>query len=179
MYHSLTLLWIVRFTLDEVKKCLTRAKCDKAVGLDMIPMEVLNNDTACHFLLQLFHKCFEKNIVPSMWMKCFIKPLSKDNTWDPRDPMNYRGITLACTMYKSYCGVLNSRFVAWVEVNGLIEDKQNGFKADRSCVDHLSSLTNIIETRKLLKLSTQTAFIDVSKAFDRIRITKQDAQIHL
>ncbi len=49
-------------------------------------------------------------------------------------------------MYKLYCGVLNGRLVAWAEVNGrgFIEDEQNGFKADRSCVDHLSSLTNII-----------------------------------
>ncbi len=38
-----------------------RAKCGKAVGADMIPTKDLNNDTACHFLLQLFHKCFEKN----------------------------------------------------------------------------------------------------------------------
>ncbi len=26
-------------TLDGVKKCLTRAKCGKAVGVDMIPMD--------------------------------------------------------------------------------------------------------------------------------------------
>ncbi len=71
-------------------------------------------------------------------------------------------------MYKLYYGVLNSRLVGWAEVNGLMEDEQNGFRADRSCVDHLSSLTNIIETRKLLKQSTFTAFIDFSKAFDRI-----------
>ncbi len=82
--------------------------------------------------------------------------------------MSYRGITLACAMYKLYCGVLNNRLVAWTEVNGLIEDEQNGFRADRSCVDHFSSLKNIIETRKLLKQSTFTAFIDFSKAFDRI-----------
>ncbi len=79
--------------------------------------------------------------------------------------MSYRGITLACAMYKLCCGVSNSRLVVWAEVNGFIEDKQNGFRADRSCVDHLSTLTNMIDTRKQ---STFTAFIDFSKAFDRI-----------
>ncbi len=41
-------------TLDEVMKCLTEAKCGKSIGVDMIPMEVLNSDTACHFPQQLF-----------------------------------------------------------------------------------------------------------------------------
>ncbi len=35
-------------------------------------------------------------------------------------------------------------------------------------VDHLSSLTSIIETRKLQKKDIFTAFIDFSKAYDRI-----------
>ncbi len=61
--------------------------------MDMIHTEVLNNDTACHFLLQLFHKCFEKHIVPSMWMKGIINPIPKDNTLEPRDLLSYRGIT--------------------------------------------------------------------------------------
>ncbi len=100
--------------------------------------------------------------------KGIINPIPKDNTLDPIDPMSYRGITLACAMYKLYCGVLNSRLVAWAEENGLIEDEQHGFRADRSCVDHLSSLTNIIETQKLFKQSTFKAFIHFIKAFDRI-----------
>ncbi len=104
-----------------------------------------------------------------MWMKGIINPYPKDNTLDPReDPMNYRAITLACAMYKLYCGVLNSRLVALAEVNDFIEDEQNGFRTDRRCVDHRSSLTNIIKTQKLLKLSIFTSFIDFSKAFDRI-----------
>ncbi len=78
---------------DSREHTYSRAKCGKAVGVDMIPMEVLNNDTTCQFLLQLHHKCFEKNIVPSMWMKGIINPIPKDNTLDPRDPMSYRGIT--------------------------------------------------------------------------------------
>ncbi len=76
MYHSLTLV-DSSIILDEVKTCLTRAKCCKAVGVDMIPMEVLNNDTACHFLLQQLHKCFEKYTVPSMWMKGIINSIPK------------------------------------------------------------------------------------------------------
>ena len=38
----------------------------------------------------------------------------------------------------------------------------------RSTVDHLMSLTNIIETRKLKKQDTFIAYIDCSKAYDQI-----------
>ncbi len=71
-------------------------------------------------------------------------------------------------MYKVYCGVLNNRLVTWAEINGLITDKQNGFRTGRSTLDHLSSLTSIIEIRKLKMLDTYVALINISKAYDRI-----------
>ncbi len=37
-----------------------------------------------------------------MWIKGIINPIPKDNTLNPRDPMSYRGITMACAMYKLY-----------------------------------------------------------------------------
>ncbi len=77
-------------------------------------------------------------------------------------------VTLACVMYKVYCGVLNSRLVTWAEFNQLLCDKLNGFRKNKITVDHLSSLKSIIETRKLQKKYTFTAFVDFSKACDRI-----------
>ena len=59
-------------------------------------------------------------------------------------------------------------FPSRVDVNDLLVDKQNGFRRGRSCVDHISSLTSNIETRKLMKKCTYAAFIDFSKAYDRI-----------
>ena len=155
-------------TMEEVRKCVIKAKMGKAVGCDELPAEVLDNETARQFLYSLFHTCYETGIVPSLWLKGIINPLPKDNTLDPRDPMNYRGITLACSMYKLYCYILNARLVTWSETNGLVDDAQNGFRTNRSCVDQISSLTSIIETRKAMKKSTFTLFVDFSKAFDRI-----------
>ncbi len=119
-------------------------------------------------MLKLFDKCFGKQIIPSMLRKGVINPISKDCTKDPRQPTNYRGITLACVMYMVYCGVLNGRLVTWAEVNELLCDEQNGFRKNRRTVDYLSSLTSIIETRKLQKKDSFTAFVDFSKVYDRI-----------
>ena len=50
----------------------------------------------------------------------------------------------------------------------VLHDEQNGFRKERSTIDHLSSLTTIIETRKLKKISTFVAFVDFKKAYDWI-----------
>ena len=55
-----------------------------------------------------------------------------------------------------------------MDTNGYIRDEQNGFLKGRSTVDHLASLTNLIETRKLNKKDTFVAFVDFSAAYDRI-----------
>jgi hypothetical protein len=42
----------------------------------------------------------------------------------------------------------------WVDDNDLLTDEQNGFRKERSTVDQLYSLTNIIEVRKKLRKSS-------------------------
>ena len=155
-------------TWQEILYALLKAKDGKSPGFDEIPTEVLRNETAKRYLLVLFNKCFESGIVPSAWAYGIVNPIPKNSTSDPRSPMNYRGIVLASSMYKLYCGVLNVRLQKWAEENGVIADEQNGFRQKRSCIDQLSCLTNIIEGRKITKRSTFVAFVDFSKAYDRV-----------
>ena len=61
-------------------------------------------------------------------------------------------------MYKLYCSVLNSRLTSWSDENHKLEDEQNDFRKGKSTTDHISSLMNIIDTRKKLKKSTFCAF---------------------
>ena len=50
--------------------------------------------------------------------------------------------------------------------------EQNGFRKRRNTIDHISSLTSIIDTRKKRNLSTFCAFIDFRKAYDTINRAK-------
>ena len=54
------------------------------------------------------------------------------------------------------------------EQHKLYADEQNGFRKNRSCEDHLFSLSSIIRNRKREKLPTFVAFVDFEKAFDRV-----------
>ena len=51
-------------------------------------------------------------------------------------------------MYKNYCTILNKRLSQWEEQNEILHDAQNGFRKNRSTVDHISSLTSIIESNR-------------------------------
>ncbi len=100
--------------------------------------------------------CFESDIKP------------KRSTADARLPSQYRGITLASTIYEIYGGILNKRLTTWSEHHQKISHTQNGFQHGQSCTDHLSTISQIIDARKKLNQSMFIAFIDFSKAYDRI-----------
>ena len=80
-------------------------------------------------------------------------------------------------MMHVYCQILNHRLTAWSEVNNVLCDEQNGFRPGRCTFDHAGNLTNVLENRLKNKLSTFTAFIDFSKAYDRINRSYIVAQI--
>ena len=55
--------------------------------------------------------------------------------------------------------VLNNRLAKLETDNNISSDKQNGFRKGCSTVDHISSLSTIIETGKLHKKSTFVALL--------------------
>ena len=155
-------------SIFELKKAVNEAKRNKASGLDGIPVDVLKNDSAISFLHILFNVCFEKGVILSDGGKGIINPIPKSSTADPPDPLSYHGITLMNVLYKIYCSVLNKCLSKWVEANDILVKEQNGFKKGRSTVDQITSLSNLINTRKKHRLSTYCAFIDFKKAYDYV-----------
>ncbi len=87
---------------------LSHMKIGKASGIDEIPLEALKNDALKYFMVKSFNLCFEKQVFPSSWRKSIINPIPKNSTSAHHEPNYYRGISLACAMYKVYCGVLNN-----------------------------------------------------------------------
>ena len=79
-----------------------------------------------------------------------------------------RGISLLSTVYKIFSSILNVRITKCAEEQGLFADEQNGFRKERSCLDHIYSLCSIIRNRKICGKPTYAAFVDMEKAFDRL-----------
>ena len=155
-------------SFDEVDLAVAGINPNKAPGLDKIQGSHLKHPNLIPLLFSLFTLCFDSAVVPTAWCSALIHPILKPNTPDPRNPANYRGIALQSTVLKAFCKILNNRVTSWLESNNILSDEQNGFRPDRSCLDHLFVLTSIINNRKLIKLPTFVAFIDLKKAFDSV-----------
>ena len=152
-------------TYNEVLQIIEKAKLHKAFL--SIPNEAMKNDTAKLLLFKLFSICFTTGLCPSEWYKSDIKPIPKKDK-DKRIPLNNRCITIMCCVAKIYSSILNARLQKYLEANNLLVDEQNGFRAARSCVDHLFTLCTILRNRKSLNLQSFVCFVDYTRAFDSV-----------
>ena len=169
-------------TIFEIRKAVQDVKAHKASGFDQIPSEVFKNDAAVSVAHVIFNQCYKTGKIPTDLGKGIIHPIPKSSATDRRDPLSYRGITLAPSMYKLYCSILNRRLTVWAESNFKINEEQNGFRKGMSTVDHLSSLTSIIEARQKKKLPIYCASkrhtIVLTKAFSGTGSDKLESMVY-
>ena len=147
-------------SFSEIEKVLLKAKNGKSVGIDQIPYEILKFDSLKPVLLSLFQLVFDTSLIPSLWRKAVIFPLLKDPSSDKRVPLNYRGISLLYCISKLYSAFVNIRLTSYLVSNDILSDEQNGFRAGRSCEDHVFTLSSIIRN----KPSVFATFVDLKKS---------------
>ena len=153
------------FTFMEVSKVIDSCKNGKAY-LE-IPNEAAKNQSAKTMLHNFFNLCFVTGRSPTDWNYSEIKPIPKKDK-DARHPLNNRCITIMCCIAKMYSKLLNNRLQKFLEENEWLVNEQNGFRAGRSCLDHIFTLVTILRNRKLMGDETFLAFIDFHKAFDSV-----------
>ena len=154
-------------TFEEVEEAINSLNENKSPGQDRICPSVLKDNKIIQYLVRIYQCCFTNEIVPKSWQTSVIQPIYK-GSGHINNPDAYRGITIQSCITKAFCKVLNNRLRNYLELNGIIRDEQNGFRKNRSCQDHISSLHSILENRKLNKLDTYTCFVDFKKAFDSV-----------
>ena len=150
---------------QEVSDAIDSAQNGKSFLL--IPNEAMKNNNAKLLLHKLFQNCLSSGLSPTEWDSSSIKPIPKKDS-DGRDPLQNRCITIICCVSKIYAKILNKRLQKYLELNNILVDEQNGFRASRSCIDHILVLCTILRNRKSVGLDTFLAFIDFKKAFDSV-----------
>lgn len=155
-------------TKEEVSKVVFKGKKRKAVGIDNIAYEALQNDTCVHVLHGLFNKCFDLGKVPTEWSKAIVVPISKGKKSISTEPLTFRGISLQSCIYKIYSGVLNNRVYSYFESEDKLSNCQNGFRKNRSCIDHVFSVTELIRSKITQKKKIYGMFVDYKSAFDLV-----------
>ena len=132
-----------------------------------IPNEAFKNVNAKLLLHRFLCLCFSTGLNPTEWDYSDIKPIPKKGK-DQRDPLQNRCITIMCCVAKLYSRILNTRLQKYLESNNILVEEQNGFRASRSCIDHIFVLCTVLRNRKLSGKETFLAFIDFQKAFDSV-----------
>ena len=150
---------------DEVSRAVDKSKLRKSY-LE-IPNEALKNRNVKLLLHRFFNMCFLSGYNPSDWDFSDIIPIPKKDK-DPRDPLQNRCITIICCVAKIYSSILNSRLQRYLETNNILAEEQNGFRAGRSCIDHIFVMCTVLRNRKALGKDTFLCFIDYQKAFDSV-----------
>ena len=87
---------------------------------------------------------------------------------DREDPGNYRGITLLSVVGKVFCKIINNRLVECLDKEGLLHEGQAGFRVNRSCMDNIFTLNELMQGRMREDKLTYAFFLDIKKAYDTV-----------
>ena len=134
---------------EEIEKYISTLKNQKAPGVDEIPNEFIKygGKKLATALTSLYNKILFSKEIPVEWGECTIKLIHKGNNKNKNDIRNYRPISLQTSMSKIFCGIINSRINRYIEENRIIGEEQNGFRENRSGIDNIYTLNNIIENK--------------------------------
>jgi hypothetical protein len=157
-------------TETEIKSCISKLQNSKTPSpLDKIINEYIKttSDLLLSFYCKLFNSVFETGHIPNTWLEGIIIPIYK-NKGDPKDPSNYRPITILSCLGKLFTSILNSRLNKYLDDNEILDQNQAGFRKGFSCSDHIFTLYSLIELLKKSRMKLFCAYIDFSQAFDKV-----------
>ena len=86
--------------------------------------------------VKLFNLIFDTSLITETWTLGQIKPIYK-NKGDPKQPENYRPITLLSSFGKLFTSIINKRLTSLSENRNIISWTQGGFRKKFSTTDNL------------------------------------------
>ena len=114
---------------------------------------------------KLITSIWKKEELPEEWKESIIGPTQKKG--NKTDCDNYRGISLLPTTYKILSNILLSRLIPYAKE--IIGDHRCGFRRNRSTIDHIFCIRQILEKIREYSEEVHQLFIDFKKAYDSVR----------
>ena len=157
-------------SVTEVMELLRELSSGKASGMDGLTGESLKY--ANHILpvlLSIRFTCMFKHCyLPISMLDSVIVPLVKNRNGDLSDKNNYRPIALSSVISKVFENVILYRLEEYMSTFFWTTNNQFGYKAGHSTDLCVYALIEFIEYFKRRSTSVYVAFLDASKAFDKI-----------
>ena len=156
-------------TFEEVHDVLRHLKYGTSPGDDgIVPELLMKGGIGLEMALtKLFNFLWDGVLWPEAWRRAHLFPLYKKDG-SHLNPGNYRNLAMMSVVAKCFETVLNNRLQSWAERMCSISDLQGGFRKERSTLDQIWILREIIAERKENGKPSYITFIDVRKAYDRV-----------
>lgn len=154
-------------TRTEIERAIKSLKNHKAAGSDSIPAELFKagGPELTAALHQLVLKVWSDEAMPDDWKEGIVCPFFKKG--DMFQCQNYRGITLLNAAYKILSVILCNRLGPYMEEG--VGEYQCGFRKDRSTIDQIFGLRQIMEKTYEYNIWTWYLFIDFKSAYDKVQ----------
>jgi len=152
---------------SDVELAIDKLKSHKSPGIDQIPAELIKagGRTICLQIHKLITSIWKNEKLPEEWKESIIVPIYKKG--DKTDCNNYRGISLLPITYQILSNILLSRLIPYAKE--IIWDHQCGFRCNRSTIDHISCIRQILEKKWEYNEEVHQLFIDFEKVYDLVR----------
>ena len=150
---------------EEVRKICKTIKSNSS-GCDEIPPNVLRDslDAVIKPLTYLINLSLKCGKFPTLLKEAKVVPIHKSG--DQKDVKNKRQVSILNAIAMIFEKILHIKFSNYFEVNGLINNKQHGFRKGFSTESAIANvLKNVYENINHKKV-TAAIFFDYSKAFD-------------
>jgi hypothetical protein len=158
----------VDFSVEAVRKCLSRLKPSTSYGPDGVPNVLLKKlaNFICVPLSYIFDASFKSNCLPQQWLQAFVTPVFKKGVTS--DPNNYRPISLTCSCCRVMERIINCRLINYLLEHQFITRHQHGFLRKHSTCSNLLETVNDWSIALDRHLITDAVYIDFQKAFDSV-----------
>ena len=152
--------------ISEVRNAVFQMKEGKAPGKDGLTIEAIKAGgyVLWKALAERFSRYFEMQKIPKSWKESETILLHKKGEYE--DLKNYRPICLLSHVYKLFTKIITNRLQ-----NSLDEQQpreQAGFRRNYSTIDHIFTLTQLLEKSREYRFPLCIAFVDYQKAFDSV-----------
>ena len=113
--------------------------------------------------------CLKESCFPGSWKVSSVVPVFK-NVEERSTAKNYHPVSLLSVVSKVFEKLVNNGIVDHLEKCGLFSDFQYGFRSSRSTADLLTVVSDRIARAFNRSGATWAVALDISKAFDRVRL---------
>ena len=117
-------------------------------------------------LSMIYQRSLDEGYVPCTWKESRVKPKYKSG--DVVDVVNYRAISILCTLVKVMEQLLVDHILEHAKKHNLISIHQHGFLSDKSVDTNLIEFHSFLNSELDKRKCVDIVFLDLRKAFDTV-----------